>query len=83
MELVNYVSVDEVVEAVEEVGFKWVASRNISSHPDDWYLKVVYAYRESNAEWVVWLYNATTKGLYEGYYTKDNERARDKYLTKG
>lgn len=82
MNVTNYVSVDEVVKAVEDVGFKWIASRNISSHPDDWYLKVVMAYRESTSEWVVWLYNASLKGLHEGYYTFDVESARNKYMNK-
>jgi predicted methyltransferase len=82
MELTNYVSVEETIEAVEKAGFKWVAVRNLTSHPGDWHLKVVLAYRESNAEWVVWLYNATDKGLHEGYYTKNGEVARIKYQNK-
>jgi hypothetical protein len=76
------VNVYDVIEAVEKVGYKWIASRNLSNHPDDWYLKVVLAYRESDGEWVVWLYNAERKGLHEGYYTKSGDNARNKYLTK-
>lgn len=82
MELTNYVSVEETVEAVEKAGYEWVASRNLTKNPADWYLKVMLAYREADAQWVVWLYNATDKGLHEGYYTKSGEVARIKYQNK-
>ena len=82
MNTVNMVSIAEVIDAVEAAGFKWIASRNYSDHPGDWYLKVVMGYRESNHEWAVWLYNAERKGLNEGYYTESNTIATNKYNSK-
>jgi hypothetical protein len=76
------VLVSEVAQAVAKNGYELKDVKNLTSHPADWYLKVVKAYSKSKNEWVVWLYNATDRGLHEGYYTSNREVADIKYDNK-
>lgn len=82
MNELKVVSVEEVKEAVHKNGFNFIACRPLSKHPDDWYLHVVLAHRDSDKEYVTWVYNASLGGLYEGRYTKDGRVARDDFHTR-
>jgi hypothetical protein len=74
------VTLEEVKAAVQEAGFHFIADRHLSSHPDDWYLRVVLAFRESpRKEYVTWIYNASLGGLHEGRYTQDQQQASDDF----
>lgn len=54
--------------------------RFLTTHPDDDYLFVTWAKREN--KFVVWLWNDSTKGFHEGYYTDSEDLALEKYFTK-
>jgi hypothetical protein len=83
MKTEKIVTVEEVKQAVAEVpGFQYIADRPFSKHPDDWYLRMVLAYKESRKEYVTWLYNASLGGLHEGRYTQDQRVAMDDFHSR-
>ena len=68
------VTTNEIIQAVEEVNGGWAYKddRAYSSHPGDWYLRIVLAERtwaSGTKEYTTWLYNATLGGLANGRYT--------------
>ena len=64
MEMVK--DIKQAVEGIEFGGYEYIGDRPLSSHPDDWYLRVVLG---KNARgYATWLYNAHFKGLFEGHY---------------
>lgn len=74
-----------IKEEVNRVGYEYVTHRALSAHKDDWYLQVVYAYKDMESgdrEFVVWVFNAERIGLHEGYYTMDREAAKQKFWNK-
>ena len=78
----DVVTVEEVKEAVEKVGYQYIADRPVSNHVDDWYLRIVLARREEpRKEMVTWVYNRYS-GLVEGMYTQNEEYAREHFLTR-
>jgi hypothetical protein len=81
------VTVDEVREAVESIGFNYIADRLLTTHRADWYLRVVSGFKvraDNKTEYAVWLYNADRNEpvLVEGFYTTDKEEAATKYREK-
>ena len=71
----------EVKAEVQRIGFHYVSDRPLTSHPDDWYLRVVQGFKD-NGEHATWLYNASLKGLCEGKYNMDQRTATEDFLTR-
>jgi hypothetical protein len=79
----NIVTVDEIKEKVAAAGFHYIADRAVSKHPDDWYLRIVMAFRERpRQEYVTWVYNASSGGLTDGRYTEDRRIAMDTFHSR-
>ena len=81
----NIVTFEQVKAEVERIGFHLIAERPLTTHPADWYLRVVLARKETSGqptEYAVWLFNGTRDTLNEGYYTKDRAAAFDKFDSK-
>jgi hypothetical protein len=70
----------EIKEAVAELEYQYVADRPLTTHPDDWYLRVVLAH--NNREHVTWIYNASLGGLHEGHYMMSIQAAHEDFLER-
>lgn len=73
---------EEIVELMGDIGFKYGEDRALTSHPDDWYLRVTYGYSESKSEYAVWIYNASLGSLQSGIYVTEREEALQEYETR-
>jgi len=77
----NQIQVDMERE-VKRIGFTFVADRAASTHPDDWFLRIVLGYRESDDSYATWLYNADRGGLFHGRYDLSQSRATEDFLAR-
>ncbi len=66
----------DIKEDVQEIGYNYIADRPLSTHPADWYLRVVLG--NNKRGYATWIYNAELGGLHEGHYDME----RDDFLTR-
>lgn len=78
---------ENLKEVVSEAGYFYISDRPLSTHPDDWYLRVAFGFKMigDRSEYGSWVYNATLgeKGsMGEGHYITDENTAREDYLSR-
>ncbi|AMQ66535.1 hypothetical protein BH753_gp053 [Bacillus phage Shbh1] len=70
----------ELKQSVQELGFTYIADRALTHHPDDWYLKVIYASKGDT--YATWIYNAIKQVLVEGHYFSSDCDAMSDFLDR-
>lgn len=64
---------NDIQVVVDNAGYFYISDRPLSTHPDDWYLRCVVAFKmiDDRTEYVTWIYNATlgeNGSLNSGHY---------------